>query len=250
MSQSDPQGMELATKAVPVKAGARKVGAAFVKTFEGPVNDNIAPIGHSLADTQIGSQSGITVGAHLEDLIIRGPARRPASRRRPAATRFSAAIRRPPRTNGHAPSESSLALPAKPTGVRCPKTKSRRSRRSTIRGERRRFRDRRSHCARSDPRQPAVHLPCRGAARLGQTRRARSDQQHRSRVPAVVFPLGRAARLDAHHARQTRRVERPGRSQGTDPADDRRSARRCARDAVRRPMAPIAGHRQGPPRRD
>ena len=49
-----------------------RVAAAFVKTFDGPVNDNIAPIGHSLADTQIGAQSGITVGAHLSDLIIRG----------------------------------------------------------------------------------------------------------------------------------------------------------------------------------
>ncbi|MFO1533913.1 MAG: hypothetical protein ABR562_09570, partial [Thermoplasmatota archaeon] len=50
-----------------------RVSAAFLRTFEGPVNDNIAPIGHSLADTQIGSQSGITVGAHLEDLVVRGP---------------------------------------------------------------------------------------------------------------------------------------------------------------------------------
>src|SRR5207237_2956473 len=75
MSQSDPHGMELTTKPVAVKAGQRRVSAAFIRTFEGPVNDNIAPIGHSLADTQIGSQSGITVGAHIEDMIVRGPAR-------------------------------------------------------------------------------------------------------------------------------------------------------------------------------
>jgi hypothetical protein len=75
MSQSDPKGMELATKAVAVKAGQHRVSAAFLRTFEGPVNDNIAPIGHSLADTQIGSQSGITVGAHLEDLVVRGPSK-------------------------------------------------------------------------------------------------------------------------------------------------------------------------------
>src|SRR4051812_842221 len=73
MSQSDPHGMELALKPVPVKAGSHRISAAFVRTFEGPVNDNIAPIGHSLADTQIGSQSGITVNAHLEDFIVRGP---------------------------------------------------------------------------------------------------------------------------------------------------------------------------------
>ena len=75
MSQSDPHGMELAIKPVAVKAGEHRVSAAFIRNFEGPVNDNIAPIGHSLADTQIGSQSGITVGAHLEDLIVRGPSK-------------------------------------------------------------------------------------------------------------------------------------------------------------------------------
>ena len=73
MSQADPNGMELKTKPVHLKAGEQRVSAAFIKTFEGPVNDNIAPIGHSIADTQIGSQSGITVVAHLSDLVIRGP---------------------------------------------------------------------------------------------------------------------------------------------------------------------------------
>jgi hypothetical protein len=74
MSQSDPNGMELRAKqAVHVKAGSHRISAAFVRTFEGPVNDNIAPIGHSIADTQIGAQSGITVGAHLSDFVVRGP---------------------------------------------------------------------------------------------------------------------------------------------------------------------------------
>src|SRR3954469_11167469 len=75
MSQPGPHGMELALKPVAVKAGSHRISAAFLRTFEGPVNDNIAPIGHSLADTQIGSQSGITVGAHLEDLVVRGPSK-------------------------------------------------------------------------------------------------------------------------------------------------------------------------------
>ena len=42
------------------KAGAQRVAAAFVRTFDGPANDNLAPIGHSIADTQIGMQSAIT----------------------------------------------------------------------------------------------------------------------------------------------------------------------------------------------
>jgi hypothetical protein len=74
MSQSDPNGMELRAKdPVHVTAGEHRISAAFLKTYEGPVNDNIAPIGHSIADTQIGSQSGITVGAHISDFVVRGP---------------------------------------------------------------------------------------------------------------------------------------------------------------------------------
>jgi hypothetical protein len=73
MSQSDPNGMELRAKPVKVKAGPHRISAAFIRTYEGPVNDNIAPIGHSIADTQIGAQSGITVGAHISDFVVRGP---------------------------------------------------------------------------------------------------------------------------------------------------------------------------------
>lgn len=73
MSQSDPNGMELTTPPIPVRAGAQRVTAAFLRTFEGPVNDNIAPIGHSIADTQIGSEYGITNVAHMRDLVITGP---------------------------------------------------------------------------------------------------------------------------------------------------------------------------------
>ena len=74
MSQSDPNGMELRAKQpVTVKAGEHVISAAVVRTFEGPVNDIIAPIGHSIADTQIGSQSGITVGVHISEFVVRGP---------------------------------------------------------------------------------------------------------------------------------------------------------------------------------
>jgi hypothetical protein len=44
-----------------------------VRTFDGPVNDIIAPVGHSIADTQIGSQGGITIIPHLQDFVVRGP---------------------------------------------------------------------------------------------------------------------------------------------------------------------------------
>jgi mono/diheme cytochrome c family protein len=56
-------------------AGAHRVTAAFLQKFEGPVNDLIAPIDHTLADTQIGVAYGITTMPHLKDLAIAGPTR-------------------------------------------------------------------------------------------------------------------------------------------------------------------------------
>jgi hypothetical protein len=68
-------GLSLKTPAVHVKAGSRRVTAAFLQRFEGPVNDLIAPIDHTLADTEIGVAFGITTLPHLRDLTIVGPHR-------------------------------------------------------------------------------------------------------------------------------------------------------------------------------
>jgi len=73
MSQSDPNGMELTTDRIPVRAGAHRVTAAFLRTFDGPVNDNLASIGHSIADTQIGAEQGITSLAHMSEMVVKGP---------------------------------------------------------------------------------------------------------------------------------------------------------------------------------
>ncbi len=73
MSQADPNGMEIRTQPIPVTAGPHRVTATFVRQFEGPVNDVITPIGHSIADTQIGLQHGITILPHLQTFGITGP---------------------------------------------------------------------------------------------------------------------------------------------------------------------------------
>ncbi|MGH7619028.1 MAG: DUF1592 domain-containing protein, partial [Gemmatimonadaceae bacterium] len=73
MSQADPNGMELRTQKVQVRAGPQRVTAAFVRTFEGPVNDNLAPIGASIADTDIGHQYGVTNLPHVQVMSVRGP---------------------------------------------------------------------------------------------------------------------------------------------------------------------------------
>ena len=73
MSQSDPNGMDLRTPPIPVRAGPHRVSATFVRRFEGPVNDVLAPIGHSIADTQIGLQHGVTALPHLQAFTVTGP---------------------------------------------------------------------------------------------------------------------------------------------------------------------------------
>lgn len=73
MSQADANGMDIRTKPIPLRAGPRRVTATFLRNWEGPVNDNIVPLGHSIADTQIGSQAGITVQAHIQNFAVTGP---------------------------------------------------------------------------------------------------------------------------------------------------------------------------------
>jgi len=66
-------GLALKTPAIHVTAGGHRVTAAFLQRFEGPVNDLLAPIDQTLADTQIGVAYGITTLPHLKDLSIVGP---------------------------------------------------------------------------------------------------------------------------------------------------------------------------------
>jgi mono/diheme cytochrome c family protein len=68
-------GLSLKTPPIHVKAGDQRVSAAFVQRFEGPVNDLVAPIDHTLADTQIGVDLGITTLPHVKDFSIVGPYR-------------------------------------------------------------------------------------------------------------------------------------------------------------------------------
>ncbi len=73
MGQRDPNGLNLKTNPIPVRAGPQRITAAFVRTFEGPVNDLLAPYDHSIADTQIGAEYGITNESHMRELSITGP---------------------------------------------------------------------------------------------------------------------------------------------------------------------------------
>jgi len=93
--------LTLKTPPIHVQAGARRVTAAFIQRFEGPVNDLMAPIDHTLADTQIGVAHGITTLPHLKDLIVVGPQRvtgvsDTATRRRVFSCRPTSAVEERP----------------------------------------------------------------------------------------------------------------------------------------------------------
>ena len=76
MSESDPSGMNLQTPPIVVKAGPQRVSAAFIQRTDAPVDDLLAPVEQTLADTQIGSGiSGVTTLPHLREFAVVGPSR-------------------------------------------------------------------------------------------------------------------------------------------------------------------------------
>ena len=74
-TESDPSGLRMETPPIHVTAGQHRVAAAFVQKIEGPVIDLITPVDYTLADSQIGSDYGVTTAPHLRDLVITGPFR-------------------------------------------------------------------------------------------------------------------------------------------------------------------------------
>jgi hypothetical protein len=73
MNTSDPDGVNLRTPPIAITAGPHRVSAAFIRRFEGPVQDLISPLEWSLASTSIADAYGITTVPHLRDLAITGP---------------------------------------------------------------------------------------------------------------------------------------------------------------------------------
>ncbi len=73
MHASDPDGLNIRTGQVHVRAGPRQVAAAFVRQAEGPLQDLISPHDWSLASTSIAGSYGFTALPHLRDLAIGGP---------------------------------------------------------------------------------------------------------------------------------------------------------------------------------
>jgi hypothetical protein len=75
MSEADANGMNLKSPPISVTAGPHRVAAAFVERVNAPVDDILAPIEYTLADSQIGSALGVTTLPHVRDFAITGPLR-------------------------------------------------------------------------------------------------------------------------------------------------------------------------------
>jgi hypothetical protein len=73
MNEQDPNGLNIASAPVHITAGPHRVSAAFISHFDGPVDDLLMPVEHTLADTNIGEVFGTTALAHIRDFAVEGP---------------------------------------------------------------------------------------------------------------------------------------------------------------------------------
>ena len=73
MHVSDEDGVNLRTEPIAISAGPHRVSAAFIRRFEGPLQDLISPHEWSIASTSITDAYGFTTLPHLRDMAITGP---------------------------------------------------------------------------------------------------------------------------------------------------------------------------------
>ena len=60
MSEKEKSGLNLITPRIHVTAGPQRIAAAFISKFDGVIDDLVAPIDYTLADTEYGDSVGIT----------------------------------------------------------------------------------------------------------------------------------------------------------------------------------------------
>ncbi len=88
MNERNPEGLTVRTEPITVKAGPRRLAAAFIQRFYGTVDDIIRPIEHTIADQQVSTGSGISTLPHVQELNITGPFNATGISRTPSRTRI------------------------------------------------------------------------------------------------------------------------------------------------------------------
>lgn len=69
MKQTD----ELRSLPIAITAGPKRISAAFLQKFDGPLEDEVSPVEQSLVDVNVSNIPGLTSLPHLHDLIVDGP---------------------------------------------------------------------------------------------------------------------------------------------------------------------------------
>ena len=218
-------GLALKTPPIQVPAGAQRVTAAFIQRFDGPVNDLIAPIDHTLADTQIGVAYGITTLPHLKDLSVVGPQR--VTGVSATASRRKIFTCRPTAASEERPCATQIVKALATQAFRRPVTD--RDLQGLMRfyddgREAGRFRARRGRGARGDAGEPAVPLPARSGGAAAHRRQVGADRRSRSGLAPLLLPLGHGAGRRADGGRLAGAAERAGDARETGQADARRPA--------------------------
>jgi hypothetical protein len=73
IQEQDKNGLNVVTPRVHVKAGPHRLAAAFIQKFDGVIDDLVAPIDYTLADTEYGDNVGMTALPHVRDFSVTGP---------------------------------------------------------------------------------------------------------------------------------------------------------------------------------
>ncbi len=73
MHTSDPDGVNIRSDPIRITAGPHRIAAAFIRMFEGPVQDLISPHEWSIASTSIADAYGFTSMPHIRDMAVTGP---------------------------------------------------------------------------------------------------------------------------------------------------------------------------------
>ncbi len=251
MSETDKNGLNLVTPRIHVKAGPQHIAAAFIQKFDGVVDDLVAPIDYTLADTEYGDNAGITILPHVRDFSITGPLQ---GDRRVRHAEPPQGVHLPPDVAGRRDSlraqdsvePGGRGLPAaaeqRRRRIADGVLRRRRARATTSRPASRR-RCRRCWRARSSCSASRARRPWRKA---GQTYRI-SDIDLASRLSFFIWNT-RAGRR-AGEGGQRQHAAHAGGAREAGAPDARGSARRIAVDAVRVAVAAAAGRREDSSRR-
>jgi hypothetical protein len=243
ISETDKNGLNLTTPRIHVKAGPQHLAAAFIQKFDGVIDDLVAPIDYTLADTEYGDNVGMTALPHVRDFSITGPhtvtgvSDTPSRRRIFVCRPLSAAEEIPcarrivgelaTQAYRHSASNEDIADAVLRRGA-----------------QRQGLRSRYQIRAAGDARQPPLHLPSRGDAAWREAGPELPGHRRRSRVPPVVLHLGDCARRRTVEGCGQRHAQHAGRAREAGAPHACRSARGSDVDAVRVAVAPSAGCRE------